>query len=174
MIKFGIFVLRGNPFHIGHQSIIDKIIEDGLEPIIILGSANESFTRRNPHTAHSRATMIRLVYPDIEIAAVDDYPEYEDWLEDLLYTISMITDGSLNTSTIYLHEKLEDLHDFTFEGIDYLNESYCKLYELKGLHTTSLPISGIPIRAKAIREDLEGNKEFLHPKVYKYIKGLKC
>ena len=174
MIKYGVFVARCQPFHIGHMHIIDKIIEDGLQPVIMLDSANCTDLIKNPYSIHSRATMIRLIYPDILIGAINDYDKYEDWLSALLMYIKHLTTTHIKSSTIYLHEKLEDLHDFTFRGTDYTNESYCKMYEIEGLHTTTLPISDIQIRAKAIREDLEGNKEFLHPEVYKYIKGLQC
>jgi len=172
MIKYGSIVIRAQPFHTGHMHIINKIIEDGLEPIIILGSANEAGTEKNPYTCEQRATMIRLIYPKILIQYLADYKSYEYWLETLINGIKYQTKAPIESSTIYLHEKLEDLQNFTFRGIDYTDESYCKMYEIEGLHTTSLPISDIQIRAKAIREDLEGNKQFLHPKVYKYIKGL--
>ena len=172
MIKYGIIIMRAQPFHTGHMHIIDKIKEDGLQPIILLGSANESGTGKNPYDLRTRVKMIHLVYPDMTVAGIDDCASEDAWIEELSFIIKMVTDGTLNTSTIYLHEKLEDLYHFTFRGIDYSNESYCKMYELTGLHTTKLPISDIKIRAKLIRTDLEGNKKFLHPKVYKYIKGL--
>ena len=174
MIKYGVIVMRAQPFHTGHMHIIDKIIEDGLQPVIMLGSSNESSTEKNPYTVHQRATMIHMVYPDVLIGAINDYDKYEDWLSALMLYIKHLTQAGTAESTIYLHEKLEDKHDFTFRGEDFSNESYCKMYIIAGLHTTSLPISDIQIRAKAIREDLEGNKEFLHPEVYKYIKGLQC
>jgi len=172
MIKYAAIVLRGQPFHIGHQHIADKAIKDGLQPLFMLGSANESGTEKNPYTVHQRAAMIRLVYPDALIGAINDYDSYGDWLDALVMYIKHLTNTHVKSTTIYLHEKLEDLHDFTFRGVDYMNESYCKMYEVTGMHTTSLPISDIQIRAKAIREDLEGNKQYLHPEVYKYIKGL--
>ena len=171
-MKYGIFILRGQPFHKGHQHIIDKIIEDGLEPVVILGSAQEYGTVKNPYSVAHRANMIRIVYPEIIIGAISDYDCNDTWLEALLALIGFYTNESLNHSTIYLHQKLEDLQNFTFRGIDYTNESYCKIYEIAGLHTTTLPLSDIQVRAKAIREDLEGNKEYLEPEIYKYIKEL--
>jgi len=171
-MKYGIIVMRAQPFHAGHQHIIDKIAKDGLQPVVILGSANESKTKRNPYNVQARKDMIHLVYPSILIGAVKDYKTYDDWLLALTVTIEFVTKDVLEESTIYLHEKLEDLENFTFRGKDYTNTSYCKMYELEGLATVSLPISDIQIRAKAIRENLEGNKQYLNKKVYKYIKGL--
>ena len=172
MIKYAIIVLRGQPFHIGHQHIADKAIQDGLQPVFILGSAQESGTEKNPYTVYQRAEMIRLVYPNALIGSIIDYIKYDDWLDALVMYVKHLTGTHIKSSTIYLHEKLEDLHNFTFRGVDYMDESYCKMYEVTGLHTTSLPISDIQIRAKAIREDLENNKKYLHIKVYKYIKEL--
>lgn len=171
MVKYAIIVGRFQPFHIGHQSLVDKAIQDGLEPLIIIGSANESGTEKNPFTAKQRDNMIRLIYPDIKTAALNDHPSYDRWLHMLIKFIVTITDQPLENSTIYLHEKEEDKHDYVFEGIKHYNESYCKMYKLIGLNTKSLPISDIDISATDIRKDLEGNKHFLHPKIYEYVKG---
>ena len=172
MKHYGIFLGRCQPFHAGHQHIIDKIISDGLEPIVILGSAQESRTANNPYNEFERLKMVQLVYPNVQVILLDDADCWDDWHNALLCSIQSFVTTNLDEVTIYLHDKLEDLQDFTFRGKDYLNESYSKVYEVDGMHTTKLPISDIQIRAKSIRADLEGNKEFLHPAVYNYIKAL--
>lgn len=169
-IRYGIFLGRFSPIHSGHQHIIDKIISAGLKPIIIVGSANKH-DERNPWHTLERIHMIRLVYPGIKCLALDDSDDWDDWHYRLCKAIQLTVTDDLSETTIYLHEKLEDLTNFTFQGIDYTNESYCKLYELTGMHTTKLPISDIQIRAQSIRNDLEGNRQFLHPLVYDYIQG---
>lgn len=172
MIKYGVVMGRMQPMHKGHQHIIDKIIADGLEPVVILGTAQEAGTEKNPYHPLQRIHMVKLVYPDIKVYAMDDADCWDDWYMRLKSNIQLVVTKDLDEVTVYLHDKLEDLQDFTFRGVDYFNESYSKLYEIGGIHTTKLPISDIQIRAKSIRKDLEGNKEYLHEDVYKYMKEL--
>ena len=171
--KHGVFLGRFQPFHTGHQSIIDHIIADGLEPVILAGSAQESCNVKNPYSVEDRTSMINLVYPNIKVISIEDRNCWDEWYSLLKSTLQEQISEDFDEITIYLHEKLEDLQNFTVRGVDYLDESYCKMYEIDGLHTTSLPISDIPIRAKLIREDLEANKHYLHPSVYNYIKDNK-
>ena len=172
-IKYGIIVGRMQPMHTGHQHIIDKVISDGLIPVVFLGSAQETRTEKNPYHPLERIHMVKLVYPCIQVFALDDADCWDEWYFKLTKAITTAVTDKLSEVTIYTHDKLEDLQDFTFRGIDYINESYSKMYHIDGMHTTHLDISDIPIRAKSIREDLEGNKMYLHPKVYEYIKIIK-
>jgi len=172
MIKYGILLGRFQPLHFGHQHLIDKIISDGLEPIIILGTAQESRTKNNPYTPLERIHMLKLLYPDIQAYALDDSNSWDDWYDRLILVILLAVTDNLDEVTIYLHDKIEDLQNFTFRGIDYTNSSYSTLFHIDGMHTTKLPISDIQIRAKSIREDLEKNKQYLDIKIYNYIKGL--
>lgn len=172
-IKYGAVLMRCQPPHIGHKHIIDRIISDGLIPVVILGSAQEFGTTKNPYHPMQRIDMIRLMYPKIKVFTLDDADCWDTWYTNLKKAIQFMVTPNLEEVTIYLHEKLEDLQDFTFRGIDYTNESYCKVYEVDGMHTTSLPLSDIKIRAQSIRKDLEGNKHYLAPEVYDYIKALK-
>ena len=172
MIKYGIILGRMQPMHQGHQHIIDKVISDGLEPIVILGSSQEARTQKNPYHPLERIHMVKLVYPNIQVYAMDDSKCWDDWYMRLKANIQLMVTEDLSEVTIYLHNKLEDLQDFTFRGVDYFNESYSKMYHVDGMHTNHLPISDIKIRAKSIRENLEANKHFLDPHVYKFIKGI--
>lgn len=170
---FGIFIMRGQPPHLGHKHVIDKIINDGLTPIIILGSANKLDKVRNPYTLTQRIAMLNLMFDNsITIGHIKDYECNDEWISALQEEIITLTSSNITKSTIYLHEKLEDQMNFTFRGIDYTDTSYCKMYEVVGLHTTTLKISDIPIRAKAIRENIEKTKTYLHQEVYKFIKEL--
>jgi len=154
----------------------ELIALDKSEDPFLLSNLNTVFISdmhddRNPWYPLERIHMIRLVYPNIKCIALDDSPDWDDWLYRLCKAIQLTITDDLSETTIYLHEKLEDLTNFTFRGIDYTNESYCKLYEIAGMHTTKLPLSGIQIRVQSIRNDIESNKQFLHPLVYDYIQG---
>ena len=174
MIKYGVVVMRGQPPHLGHQHIIDKIRQDGLQPLVLVGSANVSSMGKNPFKYEDRANMFLLMDPDILIEPLNDYGCNEEWLKAVVDAIVYATGESVEHSTIYLHDKIEDLYNFTFRGKDYSNEHYSIIYKEAGLNTTHLPISDIKIRAKLIRINIEGNKKYLHPKVYKYLKETLC
>jgi bifunctional NMN adenylyltransferase/nudix hydrolase len=78
-----VFVGRMQPFHKGHKAVIDKALEHAFEVVIVLGSAKQPRTIRNPFTTRERAQMISAVYPkevtakSIKIVEVMDYP-YDD------------------------------------------------------------------------------------------------
>ena len=89
-----IYVICGRfqPFHLNHLSLIKKITESfkkGDELVVIIGSANESRTDRNPFTWKERKEMISSVLKDelkdinYRIEHINDYDNYMDWVEKL-------------------------------------------------------------------------------------------
>lgn len=58
--QFGylVFIGRFQPFHIGHKRVIEKALDLADNVIILLGSAHQPRTPKNPWTAQERATMI--------------------------------------------------------------------------------------------------------------------
>ena len=61
MFKYnhGFIVSRFQPFHNGHKSLVDKMLKESKYSTIILGSAQESRTQKNPFTAEERINMIK-------------------------------------------------------------------------------------------------------------------
>lgn len=173
-LKYGVIIGKFSKcFHLGHQSIVDAVRADGLEPILFIGSAQHYDTPACPLHIFDRIDMIELVNPGITMHTIDDQDCWTTWHKTVLDKIKNHITTDLNEVTIYTHNKPEDLHEeFEFQGKKYYNEYYSKIFEVEGLHTTNLPISGIDIRGTKVHEDLEANKHFLDPKVYKYLKGL--
>jgi nicotinamide-nucleotide adenylyltransferase len=54
----GLYIGRFQPYHLGHQAVIQKIAEEVTEIVIVVGSAQESHTPENPFTAGERMDMI--------------------------------------------------------------------------------------------------------------------
>jgi len=54
----GLYVGRFQPYHLGHQEVIKKISKEVDEIIIVIGSAEESHTIKDPFTAGERVVMI--------------------------------------------------------------------------------------------------------------------
>jgi len=173
MIKYGVFLGKfSKVWHNGHQSIVDKIREDGLEPIILIGSAQYSNTPACPLHIQDRMKMIKLVNPDLPMYTLEDKDDWELWVKTLVDSIKLVVTDNLDEVVIYVHNKPEDLMDFTYKDTEYRNEYYSKVFEVEGLNVKELPLSNINIRGTSVHEDLEGNKEFLDPKVYNYLKDL--
>ena len=55
-------VARFQPFHNGHKMIIDKMLKESKYITIILGSAQESGTDRNPLSPEQRLTLLEHIY----------------------------------------------------------------------------------------------------------------
>ncbi len=164
--KYGAILGRLRPFHKGHESLVEAVKAKGLIPIIIVGSAQESRTKKNPYSAAEVSDMIRCVYPEMLISHVDDDTSWEKWVDNLLGSIPV----PLDECTLIVHNKEEDRMDFTYKGIEFKNSFYSEIYEHDNIHTTTVNTPGIPVRATLIRKDLEKYKYFLSECVYNYIR----
>ena len=54
----GLYIGRFQPYHLGHQAVLEKIAEEMDEIVIVIGSAQESHTAENPFTSGERMEMI--------------------------------------------------------------------------------------------------------------------
>jgi len=61
----GLYIGRFQPYHLGHQAVIQKIAEEVDEIVIVIGSAQESHTLENPFTAGERMDMIYSALQDL-------------------------------------------------------------------------------------------------------------
>ena len=55
-------VSRFQPFHNGHKNLFDKMLNECNHATLILGSAQESRTAKNPFNVEERIFMIKNVY----------------------------------------------------------------------------------------------------------------
>lgn len=67
MVKSCLFIGRFQPFHLGHLDAIKQILKKHRRVIIGIGSAQESFTRKNPFTARERFRMIKAAFEEAGI-----------------------------------------------------------------------------------------------------------
>lgn len=54
----GFYIGRFQPYHEGHQSMVERIADDVDELVLGIGSADQSHTTHNPFTAGERIMMI--------------------------------------------------------------------------------------------------------------------
>ena len=62
--KCGLYIGRFQPLHVGHTSIISKMLDECEQVIVAVGSAQESGTERNPFSYDFRKEMIEQIYLD--------------------------------------------------------------------------------------------------------------
>ncbi|MBU0531700.1 MAG: nicotinamide-nucleotide adenylyltransferase, partial [Candidatus Uhrbacteria bacterium] len=79
-----VFVGRFQPFHNGHLMVVKGMAKTCGKVIIVIGSAQESNTAKNPFTATERKDMIQRSLQDIDlIPQFDiDFREIEDMKDD--------------------------------------------------------------------------------------------
>lgn len=54
----GLYIGRFQPYHLGHRAVLEGIAKEVDEIVIVIGSAQESHTLKNPFTAGERLEMI--------------------------------------------------------------------------------------------------------------------
>jgi len=86
--KHAIFVGRFQPFHIGHMSIVERILTDYGRLILVIGSAEKSGTDENPWTLQEREEIIRASIPlefqeRMDVVGLDDVPDDDIWCDNL-------------------------------------------------------------------------------------------
>ena len=57
-----VFIGRFQPFHIGHEAVIRRALERAHQVIILIGSANEARSIKNPWTFEERSHMIETLF----------------------------------------------------------------------------------------------------------------
>ncbi|MFO8050687.1 MAG: nicotinamide-nucleotide adenylyltransferase [Thermoplasmatota archaeon] len=86
----GIFIGRFQPFHKGHLSIIEEALGVVDELVIGIGSAESSFTEKDPFTAGERIEMLRAVirkryWQDrIILVPIRDVNRYSIWVSHVV------------------------------------------------------------------------------------------
>lgn len=81
----GLMVGRFQPFHKGHLSVIREALRSCDELIVVLGSAEESHTEKNPFTAGERFQMILSALSESErsrvlVIPIRDVNRYSVWV----------------------------------------------------------------------------------------------
>ena len=76
-------IARFQPFHNGHKSIIDKMLNESKNITIILGSAQEIGTKKNPLSTTKREKLIKNIYGEksnIKILSLRDVDcDLDEW-----------------------------------------------------------------------------------------------
>jgi cytidyltransferase-like protein len=176
--RYGVYIGRFQPLHLGHQAVINEILLDGLIPLIVLGSSNEDRNKeKNPLSFKERVELIDLVYPETDIHFISsyDYPNWTDWYNELGYLIIDGTKRHKDELIIYYNEKEADRCSFECNNKTYKNTFYTDIFKdedfkMKKIKFPSYDDIYINANARDIRANLEDKKHLLDARVYKKLK----
>lgn len=165
----GLLVGRFQTFHKGHQ----KLVETGLmlcdRLLVLVGSAQECGTERNPLNVETRIEMVRTVYPTdrVMIYALSDLsnegdirPEWGRYLLDAVdrYIYKppelMIYGNDDSRSRWFNQDDIKDTSEFI-------------------VNRGALPISATMLRELMVRNDRKSWMKWVDPKLHKFYDRLR-
>ncbi|MEZ3164577.1 nicotinamide-nucleotide adenylyltransferase [Halorubrum sp. RMP-47] len=80
----GFYIGRYQPFHDGHQHMVEEIAADVDELVLGIGSAGDSHTTRNPFTAGERVMMVTKAVEDLDVTTyvvpIEDLDRNSVWV----------------------------------------------------------------------------------------------
>jgi bifunctional NMN adenylyltransferase/nudix hydrolase len=85
-IQTAVIIGRFQPYHNGHKAIVDRALKEFDHVIVLIGSAGQPRTRKNPWTWNERADMVVAAHPKDEhrlsVMALFDVPgDDKAWAE---------------------------------------------------------------------------------------------
>ncbi len=109
-MKNALIVGRFQPFHKGHLTLIENLSRRYGEIYIIIGSATESGTLKNPFTVEERIEMIKRALEargmtNFEISSVEDFHDDKLWTTAIKKAFSFDVVYSRNPWTIECFRK---------------------------------------------------------------------
>lgn len=96
--KTGLACMRMQPFHTGHQRLIDKMLSECETCYIFIGSAQEHGTERNPISYTNRKRLVENFYTEEWVSArlvtcpAADINDLPNWSQYIVNQISPVVD----------------------------------------------------------------------------------
>jgi len=178
MKQYGFIIMRAQPFHYGHQHIINEILLDGRIPMILLGDDGGLNKIKNPLSYEQRRTLIQLVYPNTPIIfhKLQDKDNWSKWFDEVGHKATMFNSISIENIQFYYNHKPEDKYDaFECYGKEYTNDYYTQIFvdnDVKVKQVSFASKDDIKVHATAtnIRNDIDNLKHLLDARVYWKLK----
>ena len=100
-MKTALFIGRFQPFHLGHLKVLEWILKKYDRVIIVIGSSQESNTKKNPFNLKERKEMINKTLKaekikEYEIIEIPDVYDDDVWVHSILKKVKFDTVFSLN------------------------------------------------------------------------------
>jgi nicotinamide mononucleotide adenylyltransferase len=177
-IKYGIFLGRVQPFHFGHQNVVNEILLDGLKPLICVGSINDDRDlEKNPLTFTERKDLIETIYSnnEVSIVGVKDCFNWDEWFEGLKQKVKEETGQDISEMTLYYHNKDVDKTTFMYDGQLFKDTFYTDVFEyndvkMKPIEFVDRTDFHINANGRDIRHNIDGFKHFIDGRIYHQLK----
>lgn len=72
-MKYSLFIGRWQPFHEGHQKLIQKVLDEGKNVCVAI--RDTEISDENPYTAEERERMILCAFPMVKVIIIPDIEE---------------------------------------------------------------------------------------------------
>ena len=160
--KCGLYIGRFQPLHVGHTSIIDKMLDECEKVIIAIGSAQEGETQKNPFKFSFREEMIE-----------ETYSAYLDKLM-IVPVRDRVNPSDDSSWGDYLFERVYEwcgeIPDVIYEGEEVVRTHWYDNIEISIVKVprTILPISGTILRNAMIWNNKHLVLEHLPCAIHKY------
>ena len=177
--KIGVFIARLQPFHWAHVDIVKLAIRENDHVVIVLGSACQAKTIKNPWTTDERELMIRKslsveVNSHISVVSAKDYFYNNNmWLSSLQSALGAVKVNGAEVDlddcdvTLYGHDK--DKSTFYL----YLFPKW-KLNDVGNLRTEFQHLDATLVRSLFFTGQMDELKKFVPPEVYKMLCAELC
>ena len=148
-MNYGIIIMRAQPFHMGHISVVREILSQNDRALIVVGSANKSGTKRNPLSIEDRISIVNealkdqnlsdrvLVMPLSDWSMENAYAYVKEWGCFLYYNVV----NAIRTKefTIYYNDDKSIVENW-------FNETLMPRITIKNTPRGSIDVSGTQIR----------------------------
>lgn len=166
----GLLVGRFQTFHKGHESLLEAGLNLCDRMVVLVGSAQESGTLRNPYGISTRMEAIREIYPDKDRVMIHA-------LADLTHEDDITTEWGryvLNNIHRYLYKAPE----LMIYGNDEARSRWFDPEDIKDTSEFIVPRSRLPISATMLREMMVNDQreewmKWVNPRLHKMYDRLR-
>ena len=97
--KIAVLIGRFQPFHLGHQRLIELGLSSAERVLVVLGSAYRATSPRNPFSWQQRVQMIQETFDTaqasrIQFLPIRDYFNTQRWADQLARQVSAVAEGA--------------------------------------------------------------------------------
>src|SRR6516225_6006471 len=90
---------RFQPFHDAHLALLEEALALAQRCIVVIGSAHQARSPKNPFTWSERAEMIRLALPEaarerVQVVPVRDYYDTTRWVRVVRARVEALLDAA--------------------------------------------------------------------------------
>lgn len=145
----GLVCMRVQPFHKGHQRLIDIMLSECKKVIIAIGSANESGTDRNPLEYRFRRMLIQNVFirecvsghlKIIGANDINDLPRWSTYITSLIpERVEVYYAGTKQDAEAFIKYPPKDYSEINVKIIERKNTKILSASEIRELFYKGIP-----------------------------------